>query len=297
MDRSDPTPHEHDAVAGEPGRVAMTCYRHPDTPTRLRCSECDKPICVNCMHDSAVGQRCPECARPQGRNRVVTVRTMQQTSWQSTPVTFGLLAINVLLFLVVGTSFASQVDWFVLDVGVLANGDIIGVRAGEWWRVITGTFLHGSITHILFNMYALYVLGPQLERQAGSSAFAGLYFASAIGGSLASILLGTSGPSVGASGAIFGLFGAWLWAGWRMRHTPGGRALLNQFSIIILINAALPLFLPIIDWRAHLGGLLVGIGVAAAWSQFASGKRNATAIRTVIGFGLAAFGLLVAILL
>ncbi len=130
MDRFEPTGHDHEPVAGEPGRVAMTCYRHPDTPTRLRCSECDKPICVDCMHHSAVGQRCPECARPQGRNRIVTVRTIQQTSWRSTPVTFGLLAINVLLFLVVGTSFANQVDWFVLDLGVLANGDIIGVRAG-----------------------------------------------------------------------------------------------------------------------------------------------------------------------
>lgn len=297
MEPLEPPDHEHEPVAGGASVPAMTCYRHPNVTTKLRCSECDRPICVDCMHDSAVGQRCPECARPHGRNRVVTVRTMRQTSWQTTPVTYGLIAVNVLVFLVIGTSFARQVDWFVLDIGVLSNGDIIGVRVGEWWRVVTGTFLHGSITHILFNMYALYVLGPQLERQAGSPAFAGLYFASAIGGSLTSILLGTTGPSVGASGAVFGLFGAWLWAGWRLRHTPAGRALLSQFSIIILINAALPLFLPIIDWRAHLGGLVVGIGVAAAWSRFASGKRSAPVIRAAIGFGLAAIGLLVAILL
>lgn len=227
---------------------------------------------------------------------MVQVRRTRQVGFNSTPVTFTLLGINVLIFFVIGTSFVRQVDWFVLERG-LYNGELIGVGAGEWWRVITGTFLHGSITHILFNMYALYVLGPQLERQAGSPAFAGLYLASAIGGSLASILLGTSGPSVGASGAIFGLFGAWLWAGWRLRHTPAGRALLNQFSVLILINAALPLFLPIIDWRAHLGGLVIGITVAAGWSQFAAGKRNAETIRTAIGFGLAGLGLVIAILL
>ena len=221
---------------------------------------------------------------------------MNQIGFRAAPVTFTLIAINVLLFLVAG-SRSAQIEWGVIELGQLRDGTLIGVGAGEWWRVVTGTFLHGGITHILFNMYALYVLGPRLEQQAGSPAFAGLYIASGIGGSLASILLGTNNISVGASGAIFGLFGAWLWAGWRLRHTPGGRALLNQFLVLIAINAALPLFLPIIDWRGHLGGLVVGIGIAAAWSQFAAGKREAQMIRAVIGFGVVAIGLALAILI
>ena len=86
MDRPPGGGREHDPVTDPAERVAVTCYRHPDRPTRLRCSECNKPICVECSHDSAVGQRCPECAKPEGRNRIVTVRSTNQSSFANTPV-------------------------------------------------------------------------------------------------------------------------------------------------------------------------------------------------------------------
>lgn len=221
---------------------------------------------------------------------------MNQSSFSTTPVTFTLIAINVAIALLFGNSAEFRSDWAVVnDVEGFPD---IGVSAGEWWRVLTGTFLHAQgFTHILFNMYALYVLGPRLEQQVGSPAFAGLYLATAVGGSLASILLQETTVSVGASGAVFGLFGAWLWAGWRLRHTPGGRALLGQFGVLILINAALPLFVRNIDWRAHLGGLVLGIAIAATWSRFAARRPNARAIRAIVAYGLLALGLVIAMLI
>ena len=141
--------------------------------------------------------------------------------------------------------------------------------------------------HILFNMYFLYIFGPRLERQVGSVAFSGIYLASAAGGSLATYLFGPDGAlSVGASGALFGLFGAWLYAAYRQRGSAAGSAMFNQLGAILLINMALPLFIPNIDWRAHLGGLATGIVVAFLWEQIAAGRKNARQMRAVVAFAM-----------
>ena len=147
--------------------------------------------------------------------------------------------------------------------------------------------------HLLFNMYALYLFGPRLEQNVGSPAFVSLYLASAAAGSAVTYLfsepfaLVNGQPTylaVGASGAIFGLFGAWLFAFWKLRRrNRGSSAMFNQLLVLLAINLALPLFIPNIDWKAHLGGLLAGILIAFLWSVFAAGKDNAVTIRTVIG--------------
>ena len=260
------------------------CYRHPDRPTRLHCSECGRPICVECSHDAAVGQKCPECAKPHGRYRVVDARrTVGRSSFQTTPVTFSLIAVSVAVF---ALSFVALETWVVLAEQFGAFSPAI--RDGEIWRALTVVLFHDtSFMHILFNMYALYLFGPRLEREVGSPAFAGIYLASAAGGTLLSVALGpANGFSIGASGAIFGLFGAWIFVAYKLRTTPAGRAMFNQLGVLLLINMALPLFIPRIDWRAHVGGLLVGVGVAWLWSMAAAGRPNARSIRATIAFAI-----------
>ncbi|MEZ0283812.1 MAG: rhomboid family intramembrane serine protease, partial [Thermoleophilia bacterium] len=154
----------HEASAPE----TLHCYRHPDRETLLSCSSCDRPICTSCMTQAAVGMRCPECAgRRSARVRAPRPRGVAATS--GAPVaTITLVAINVLLFLVEmaqgvavrGVSGSQLVD----------EGSIYGpaIADGEWWRMITGGFLHAGLIHIAFNMYLLWILGGALERFAGS---------------------------------------------------------------------------------------------------------------------------------
>ena len=255
------------------------CYRHPDRPTRLSCSSCGRPICVECSRDAAVGQKCPECAKPTGRHRVVDARrALGPPTMATAPVSFTIIGIAVAAFLLGMASDQFRVETLVRFAQYNA-----AIAAGDWWRVFTSAFLHANVTHILFNMYALYLFGPRMEQEVGSVPFAGLYFASAAGGGALSYLLGPAGGvSVGASGAIFGLFGAWLFVSYRIRHTPAGRAMFNQLGILLAINMALPLIIRNIDWRAHVGGLLVGVAIAALWARFAAGQPDARRIRTSI---------------
>jgi len=255
------------------------CYRHPDRATRLHCSDCSKPICAECSRDAAVGQKCPECSRPEGRHRVIDARRSGATpGFATAPVTFTVIALAVTTFAV--GLLSPPLDAQLIDDFASANWLIEG---GEWWRVLTATFLHAGIAHIFFNMYALYMFGPRLETQVGSTPFALLYAASAVGGGAASYLFGPiQQVAVGASGAIFGLFGAWMYVAYRTRHTPAGRAMFNQLGVLLLINMALPVLIRNIDWRAHVGGLVAGVAVAALWGRFAAGRPQAVRIRSVI---------------
>ncbi len=264
-------------------KTMPVCYRHPDRPTYLSCSECGRPICPDCSHDAPVGQKCPECVRAAGKQRVVHARSITGgASFQTSPVVFSLIAINVAIFVLGLTSHTVEID-------LLNNFSAWtpAIEAGEWWRGLTAAFLHGGMMHILFNMYFLYIFGPRLEQQVGSVAFSGIYLASAAGGSVATFLFGPSNAiSVGASGALFGLFGAWIYAAYRQRGSAAGSAMFNQLGGLLLINMALPLFIPNIDWRAHLGGLVTGIAVAFLWEQIAAGRANAKQIRVVIAFAM-----------
>lgn len=165
------------------------------------------------------------------------------------------------------------------------------LAAGEWWRLFTPVLLHASLMHILFNMWALWILGPQIERGVGSLPFVSLYLASAAAGGAFVFLLGDAGTvAVGASGAIFGLFGVWFNWAVRRRNTLYGRALLRQIGFLLLINAAIPLFIPTIAWQAHLGGLIAGFAIGEIWSRM-RGPR-ASALRTLIGAAVAILGVL-----
>ena len=169
------------------------------------------------------------------------------------------------------------------------------VEQGEWWRPVTAAFLHSrSVLHILFNMYALYLFGPRLERQVGTGAFAGLYLASALAGGVAFQYL-SEGAAVGASGAIFGLFGAVLVGTYPLRRVPQGAEQFQRLLLLLGINLALPLIVPSIAWEAHVGGLVMGMTVTALWQRIPPGPTKALKGRVIV-YGLALLALLLIVL-
>jgi len=272
-------------------RVATpVCYRHPDRPTRLSCTVCERPICVECSHDAAVGQRCPEHARNEGRHRGVDARRGRGrfAAVADTPfvkwtmiVTVGIYALSYLSDFGADRGASDLTVWLYNN---LAHHNA-SLADGELWRMVTHALLHsrGSLMHILFNMYALYLFGPTIERRVGSNAFAGMYIGSAAAGSAAAFVLGDPNMvAVGASGAIFGLFGAWLYVSWRLRSSPQGRAQFNQLAVLLAINLALPFIIPNVAWEAHVGGLVGGLLIAWSWSRWAVGSANPESRRTAL---------------
>lgn len=249
---------------------APTCYRHPERSTRLRCSECDRPICPDCSYDASVGQRCPECHKNIGTTQVSRMRDIGALT--GAPVTrFLLIAI------VAGYLGQSAITGFeaplIQTVGAIDRNEI--------WRLVTTAFLHGGLFHLALNGYALYLLGPPIERAVGRLPYAALWVASALGGGVAVHLIGGYSAVVGASGALFGLFGYFLIVGIKQRHTPAGRGLLRQFGFLLLINAAAPILIPIISWQGHLGGLLTGMAITAIWAQWGRTGETAKSIQAV----------------
>jgi len=167
-------------------------------------------------------------------------------------VTYTVIGVTVAVFLL---QLLRGIDAMAEQWGMWPIAVALG---GEWWRLITSAFLHGSFLHIAFNMYVLFALGPTLERILGHGRFIVLYITAALGGSVASYVFSDPNVvSVGASGAIFGLMGALVVAGKRLRYD------ITQVLILIAINIAIGFLAPGVDWRAHLGGLVVGAAVAA----------------------------------
>ena len=220
------------------------------------------------MTSTSVGMRCPECAKQ--KTPVRTVRSLSTTP----TVTYVLIAINVLAFFGSasgGSSFTGGGSGSVFtDAAVLAyGGPGIGVAEGEYWRLLTGGFLHSGLLHILFNMYILYYLGSMLEPGLGRARFIGLYFASLLAGSFGAILLEPDALTVGASGAVFGLMGA----AFVMQRSQGINPMQSGIGPLILLNLAIG-FIPglNISIGGHLGGL-VG-GAAAAWLMQQTERRR-----------------------
>ena len=246
---------------GAPPQVPV-CYRHPDRETYIRCAHCDRPICPDCMTSASVGFQCPECVA-EGAAAVPATRTRFGGVAISRPyVTLTLIGINVVVF---GAEFLAGVDtvasnWGMWPVGVALDN--------EYYRLFTATFLHENLLHIGFNMLVLWMLGPQLEALLGHVRFTVLYLVAGLGGSVASFWF--SSPSVvgiGASGAIFGLMGAYVVVGRALR------ADISQVLGLIAINVVIGFVGGGIDWRAHLGGLVTGALVAAIFAHAPTKQR------------------------
>ncbi len=233
--------------------MAQTCYRHPNRETAVSCSSCGRPICPDCMTPTPVGMRCPECAS----QRTKVVRGIGESSlFASAPATFILIGLNVIAFL---AEIASASGGFgVGNSRVVGDFGLYGVAVaeGEWYRLITGGFLHASLSHIAFNMFALFFLGRMLEPSIGTLRFVFLYVAALFGGAFGALLL--SGPdtfTIGASGAIFGIFGA----AFVIARGRGVDAVAGTIGVILLINLAFSFGSPRISLGGHLGGLVAGV--------------------------------------
>lgn len=256
-----------------------TCYRHPDRETRLSCTVCERPICTECKTAASVGQRCPECAKPSGRSKVIPADEAIRGAVSSTPFTKGVIGICVILFALGFLGLREEIYGF----GVQYNANI---ARGEYWRLLTSMFLHSPsfLLHIAFNMLLLYMLGPPIEREVGPWAFASLYLAAGLVGSATFFFFAAPNASaLGASGAVFGLFGAWLAAGVRNRHTLHGKTMLRQIGPLVLLNLAIS-FLPGIAWQAHIGGFVAGFAIAFVWWRF---REKHTAARLGVGMVVA----------
>ena len=243
------------------------CYRHPGTPSFTLCQRCGRTICAQCQTVSSVGVLCPECVRETRPGAGVRTRrrvraTSRRVASSSTPVTYAIM-------IACAAVFAAQ--W--LSATFAGNG----VTEALWyapayslpfyfepWRMVTAMFTHstGFLLHILFNMYALWLFGRNLEQMLGRLWFLVLYLFAGFGGSLGVMLwvyfapdpaaaLGTA--TVGASGAIFGVLAATLVA-YRAANVN-----VTSLAVLIAINFGIG-FLPgaAISWQAHLGGMIVG---------------------------------------
>ncbi len=261
------------------------CWFHPEIPAWVRCSRCGRPTCAECTYFADVGQRCPECARPVP----VTPSTVRRS-------VFGLTrsrtaAVPVLVGICVAVFVLDSLAGRAIARFGMSQPYLIYV-AGEWWRIATAIFLHAGLLHLLFNMYALYLVGSILEEAWGPPKLVVAFFLTGVFASLVSattpVIFGSAAQaarapgSVGASGAIFGLFGALGVALYRRRHSPAARANLGQIVVLVGINLFIGFAVPGIDNLAHLGGLLSGLLVGAGFDVAASRGDNSPAVAAAV---------------
>src|SRR5215211_133055 len=234
----------------------QTCYRHPNRETGVLCSNCGRPICPECMTSTPVGMRCPECARQTTKVRVGTGAFGSAAG--NMPATYILIGINAIVFLAEllggGTAGFNDSGSLIRDAGTHGPS----IADGDWWRVITGGFLHAGLSHLFLNMYVLYIAGSILEPGVGTPRFLGIYFVSLLAGSLGALLMDPNTVTVGASGAIFGLMAAVI----VVARGRGIQEVASQFGLFVVLNLVLTFSIPGISIGGHLGGL-VGGGLAA----------------------------------
>jgi membrane associated rhomboid family serine protease len=234
------------------------CYQHPKRETNVACANCGRPICPDCMTPTPVGMRCPECSGQRTRVR----RGPAAFAPTGAPrATYALIAINVAVFLVElaggGATALSGGGKVIRDFGLF--GPAIA-NQGEWYRIVTAGFLHAGLWHIAFNMYALFILGSFLEPGIGTPRFLGIYFVSLLSGSFGALLLSPDSVTVGASGAIFGLFVA----AFMIARGRGLGAVASQLGFLLVINLFFTFSISGISIGGHLGGIAGGLLAGAA---------------------------------
>ena len=232
------------------------CYRHPDRLTGVRCVRCNRPICPECQRAASVGFQCPDDVKA-GAATVRQGRTVlgAPVGSQIPYITYALIALNVVIYLMTGLGTGSSLidntntelfqDWELVP-------NVVGFER-DYLRLVTAAFLHLGPLHLLLNMFALYVIGPPLERAMGWWRFLAVYLLGALGGSVAILLFGdVRQPVVGASGAIFGLFAAAL----VLSRVVGFDT--RSLVITIGINFIFTFSVPGISKLGHIGGFVLG---------------------------------------
>ncbi len=272
------------------------CYRHQDRETGVSCSNCGRPICHECMIPAPVGFRCPECVKEQnnrGSRAKVVTRGQMRSRWDSRTIgsssgvtaTKVLIGINVAMFLVEivtgATGFLGGGSaQAMLNLGALWPASVL--VGHEYWRMFTSMFLHDGLLHIAFNMWALWAIGGFMEAAIGRLKFVVLYLVSGFAGSvLVLVAAPVNSLVVGASGAIFGIFGALAVHAFLNRGRDfQSRALLGNVLFLLVINLVFTFSAGRVSWQAHIGGLVAG--AATMLAMMLAGRKDPRA-----PFGLA----------
>jgi membrane associated rhomboid family serine protease len=268
----------------------QACAFHPDRLTRVSCSRCERPICPDDMFPAPVGIHCPICA---GKMREGALgKTGYQVRARVEGNRFGRMLVGAQLTQVI---LAANVIVFVLMLGtgrptsgktLYDFGALPGILpASQWWRLFTAMFVHIGIVHIAFNMFALTIFGGAIEQRYGKVRFLGLYVLAGLLGSVSSLALSHATLSAGASGAIFGIMGAWLILA--LTH-PAMRDQIRSWSFLIGVNIFFSITANNIDLWAHLGGLLGGILIATGVEMSVRVKKPARLAVMSAGFVIVA---------
>jgi membrane associated rhomboid family serine protease len=265
---------------------AMRCYRHPGTETSVTCSNCDRPICPDCMVFAAVGIKCPECAEQPAQVRKAAKRGRAPVAIGSeAPVTKVLIGLNLFVFLLqISEGDLQGNSGWIFREGVLW---LPALAVGEWWRLVTAGFLHYGLIHILFNSVMLWWFGSPLEEMLGRARFLAIYFIGLLAGSAGALLLAPDRPVVGASAGVFAILGAGLVLERRGTMVFGGAALM-----VVVLNIALSILIVQISLGGHVGGLVGGTLAILALTQFgkahaAYGRLGAPAVAGLVAIAVA----------
>lgn len=261
------------------------CYRHPDRDTGISCNRCERPICPECMISASVGFQCPECVREGSgtghRSSANAPRTVAGGVVAADPqlVTKILIGLNaaVFLFCLADPSAVRQLEL----LGRYADyygAPVQGVSSGEYYRLMSSVFLHTEWWHVIGNMVGLWVIGGPLEAALGRARYLAVYLLSGLGGSaLVYLLTEPNVPTIGASGAVFGLLGATVVLARRLHYEM--RPVLVMVGLMLLLS-----FVSLgslrVSWQAHVGGLVTGALVALGMLLPAAGRS-----RTLIQWG------------
>ncbi|KRA25151.1 Rhomboid family protein [Microbacterium sp. Root61] len=280
------------------------CYRHPDRQSFVLCQRCLRTICPECQTQAAVGVICPECLKEQQKARTPAQEKAQRRWGRSSTrtmspadsrplVTYWIIGITVVVYLTQLIPGSPVQQWLALNSAYLIPSLPTGFQP---WRLFTVLLVHSSIWHVGLNMLALWMIGRSLEPLLGRSRFLALYLISGLGGSVGVALLAPGQWVVGASGAIFGLFGALLVIG---RHIGAN---VTSIAILIGINFAFPFVQGLmagsmaavqISWQAHLGGLIAGAAAGFIFARTRSVRQRRLQIILLAGLTLLLLALLV----
>lgn len=267
-------------TAVPPARAADSCYRHPDRQSWVLCQRCGRTICPECQTQAAVGVHCPECVaearQSQPRRAPSVVRAFRAGSTKPV-VTYSIMGVAALVFvlqqLVPGLS--QQLTFYPLFTPVAP------------WALLTSVFAHASLIHLGVNLLSLYLFGPTLEQMLGRARFLAMYLLAGCGGSVAVMLLEPRGGVLGASGAVFGLFGAFF----VIMRGLGGNA--TPLLVVIVLNLGMGFFISNISWQAHLGGLIVGSLIALVYLRTRADSRRVAQVLLVTAIAVALVGAVV----
>ena len=280
-----------DQLPSPPAPTIDVCYRHPNVQTRVHCTRCERPICPDCMIPAPVGFQCPECVEEARREFRKGPGRPFRGGISVTKALLVAIAIPFVIEIVVGGPQAlfNPSAQLLFDLGAMAPP---AVADGQFWRLFTAMFLHAGLLHVALNAYFFWLFGRVVESVFGRTWMLLIFLVS---GFLASVASYAFGPvvalAVGASGAISGVFGAFLAYNYRRRHLAANAANLRMALTVIVLNAVIAFAYRSIDWRAHVGGLIAGFALGYLADDAVPARQRTVArfagVATLVALGIA----------